>query len=49
MKGLSAAGKAVVDEAVRAAEGSAREQAPAEIEAPPARPALPSDRAKPAG
>jgi hypothetical protein len=49
MKGLSAAGKAVVDEAVRAAEGSPREEAPGEIAVPPAPPALPSDRAKPAG
>jgi hypothetical protein len=48
MKGLSAAGKAVVDEAVRAAEGGSRESAPGEISAPPERPALPPDRAKPA-
>jgi hypothetical protein len=49
MKGLSAAGKAVVDEAVRAAEGSPRESQPGEIPPAPERPALPPDRAKPAG
>jgi hypothetical protein len=55
MKGLSAAGKAVVDEAVRAAEGSSRpdetpgETPPAEITPSVVRPALPPDRAKPAG
>ena len=49
MKGLTAAGKAVVDEAVRAAEGPAREIPPAEVTPPPTRPALPPDRAKPAG
>jgi hypothetical protein len=54
MKGLTAAGKAVVDEAVRAAESSAREEpadaAPREVAPPPPeRPALPPDRAKPAG
>ena len=49
MKGLSAAGKAVVDEAVRAAEGSPREASPAEVTPAPERPALPPDRAKPAG
>ena len=50
MKGLSAAGKAVVDEAVRAAEGAGRDIADTELKPePPARPALPPDRAKPAG
>ena len=53
MKGLSAAGKAVVDEAVRAAEGSSREEAekpqPPSVSPVPARPVLPPDRAKPTG
>lgn len=45
MKGLSAAGKAVVDEAVRAAEGS-----PPVVPPGPENKALPpADRAKPAG
>jgi len=35
MKGLAAAGKAVVDEAVKAAEGSGRVQTPAPTPAPP--------------
>jgi hypothetical protein len=52
MKGLTAAGKAVVDEAVRAAEGSPPAQPPVPPSVPPVsqgRPALPPDRAKPAG
>lgn len=50
MKGLSAAGKAVVDEAVRAAEGAPPDDRPRDVpESAPPRPALPSDRAKPAG
>lgn len=38
MKGLAAAGKAVVDEAVKAAEGSGRAQSPASSPAPAAIP-----------
>ncbi len=49
MKGLSAAGKAVMDEAVRAAESGRREPEFPEVPRPPAAPALPPDRAKPAG
>jgi hypothetical protein len=53
MKGLTAAGKAVVDEAVRAAEGAREEPADAVAREvapfPPELPALPPDRAKPAG
>lgn len=49
MKGLSAAGKAVVDEAVRAAEGPSRDAEPEELNPAPSRPALPPDRATPAG
>lgn len=49
MKGLSAAGKAVVDEAVRAAEGPGRPEEPGELMPGSSRPALPPDRAKPAG
>ena len=53
MKGLTAAGKAVVDEAVRAAEGPGREsleesQPTAVTPPPPPQAAFPPDRAKPA-
>jgi hypothetical protein len=50
MKGLSAAGKAVVDEAVRAAEGKPPAEAPGQIApAEAAKQSLPPGRAKPAG
>ncbi len=51
MKGLSAAGKAVVDEAVRAAEGAPPDDRPRSVPpAPASQPVLPpADRAKPAG
>ncbi|MEO8294798.1 MAG: hypothetical protein ABI613_04715, partial [Gemmatimonadota bacterium] len=51
MKGLSAAGKAVVDEAVRATEGAPPDDRSRSVPpAPASQPSLPpADRAKPAG